>query len=96
MPAHNMRFGAMAAEARNNGSANLKVPCAAERLVEAATAPSRHHVSRKRAKVRWTTYSEFDSFALRESITETDKPKTVQVDTNRKRQTVSNLYVNKF
>jgi len=29
MPAGNMRFGAMAAEARNNGSANLKVPCAA-------------------------------------------------------------------
>ena len=41
MPAHNMRFGAMAAEARNNGSANLKVSCAAERLVEAATASSR-------------------------------------------------------
>jgi len=41
MPAYNKRFGAMAAEARNNGSANLKVPCAAERLVEAATAPSR-------------------------------------------------------
>ena len=29
MPAHNMRFGAMAAEARNNGSANLKEPFAA-------------------------------------------------------------------
>ena len=27
--AANMRFGAMAAEARNNGSANLKEPCAA-------------------------------------------------------------------
>ena len=40
-PAANMRFGAMAAEARNNGSANLKEPCAAERLVEAATSPSR-------------------------------------------------------
>ena len=41
MPTYNMRFGAMAAEARNNGSANLKVPCAAERVMEAATAPSR-------------------------------------------------------
>ena len=29
MPAANMRFGAMAAEARNNFSANLKEPCAA-------------------------------------------------------------------
>ena len=38
MPAANMRFGAMAAEARNNGSANLKVSCAAGRLLEAATA----------------------------------------------------------
>ena len=37
MPADNMRFGAMAAEARNNDSANLKLPCAAERVVEAAT-----------------------------------------------------------
>ena len=36
-----MRFGAMASEARNNGSANLKEPCAAERLLEAATASSR-------------------------------------------------------
>ena len=43
-----MRFGAMAAEARNNGSANLKVLCAAKRLLEAATAPSRHLVARKR------------------------------------------------
>ena len=33
-----MRFDAMAAEARNNGSANLKLLCAAERLVEAACA----------------------------------------------------------
>ena len=41
MASANMRFGAMAAEARNNGSTNFKVPCAAERLVEAATAPSR-------------------------------------------------------
>ena len=41
MPAYNMRFGAMAAEARHNGSTNLKEPCAAERLVEAATSPSR-------------------------------------------------------
>ena len=39
--AYNMRFGAMAAEVRNNGSAKLKEPCAAERLVEAATASSR-------------------------------------------------------
>ena len=38
MAAHNMRFGAMAAEARHNGSTNLKEPCAAERLLEAATA----------------------------------------------------------
>jgi len=37
MPAPNKRFGAMAAEARNNGSADLKLPCAAERVVEAAT-----------------------------------------------------------
>ena len=37
MPAYNKRFGAMAAEARNNGSADLKVSCAAERVVEAAT-----------------------------------------------------------
>ena len=44
-----MRFGAMAAEARNNGSANLKEPCAAERLLEAATAPSRFLVRRQRA-----------------------------------------------
>jgi len=36
-----MRFGAMAAEARNNGSADFKEPCAAEHLLEAATAPSR-------------------------------------------------------
>jgi len=33
-----MRFGAMAAESRNNGSANFKEPCAAKRVVEAATA----------------------------------------------------------
>ena len=38
MTAHNKRFGAMAAEARNNGSTNFKEPCAAERLLEAATA----------------------------------------------------------
>ena len=38
MPADNMRFGAMAAEARNSGSANLKESCAAERVVIAATA----------------------------------------------------------
>jgi len=37
-----------------------------------------------RAKVRWTTYSGLGSFALRESITETDKPTTVQVDTDLK------------
>jgi len=41
MPAANMRFGAMAAEARNNGSANFKESCDAERLLEAATASSR-------------------------------------------------------
>jgi len=46
--AYNTRFGAMAAEARNNGSANLKEPCAAERLVEAATSPSRLSVVCKR------------------------------------------------
>ena len=45
--AYNMRFGAMAAEARNNGSADLKVSCAAKRLVEAATAPSRFLVGCK-------------------------------------------------
>ena len=39
-------------EARNNGSANLKLPCAAERVVEAATAPSRLSVVRKRATVQ--------------------------------------------
>ena len=33
-----MRFCAMAAETRNNDSANLKVSCVAERVVEAATA----------------------------------------------------------
>ena len=33
-----MRFGAMAAEVRNNDSANFKEPCAAERVLEAATA----------------------------------------------------------
>jgi len=42
-----LRGGAMAAEARNNGSANFKEPCAAERVVEAATAPSHHPVARK-------------------------------------------------
>jgi len=52
MPAANMRFGAMAAEARNNGSANLKEPCAAERLLEAATAPSRFLVVCKRESAK--------------------------------------------
>ena len=41
MPAGNKRFGAMAAEARNNGSGEFEISCAAERVVEAATAPSR-------------------------------------------------------
>jgi len=44
--AANTRFGAMAAEARNNGNADLKLSCAAERVVETATS-----VSRKQAKV---------------------------------------------
>jgi len=44
----------MAAEARNNGSANLKEPYAAERLVEAATASSRCLVACKRARARST------------------------------------------
>ena len=42
--AYNMRFGSMAAEARNNGSANFNESCAAKRVVEAATASSRCHV----------------------------------------------------
>jgi len=37
-PAANKRFGAMAAEARNNGSGEFEISCAAERVVEAATA----------------------------------------------------------
>jgi len=44
----------MAAEARNNDSANFKEPCAAERVVEAATAPSRFLVVCKRTRERWT------------------------------------------
>jgi len=43
--AYNMRFGSMAAEARNNGSANLKELCATKRIVEAATSESRWDVT---------------------------------------------------
>jgi len=71
-----MRFGAMAAEARNNGSADFKVPCAAERLVVAATSPSRFLVvcnrrERGRQSVADSTLCHF--LTPREFYRKTDK-----------------------
>jgi hypothetical protein len=41
MPAHNLRFGEMAAVTRKNLSCEIELQCAAELFVEAATPPSR-------------------------------------------------------
>ena len=62
----NKRFGAMAVEARNNGSGEFEISCAAERVVEAATSPSRLSVVCKPARARWKqTPPDFDRALLK-------------------------------
>ena len=49
-PAYNERFGATAAVTPLKMTCEHERKYSAERLVKAAAAPSRHHVSRKRAR----------------------------------------------
>ena len=53
MPAYNRRFGTMAGVTPQNISCELGRLYPARPIVSPATAPSRHHVARKRARMRW-------------------------------------------